>query len=188
LGGLSTAATLGFLALLYPEPARESAPVLAWKGLHWVVALGGATVALGCARDQASQDVADGVTDWVRSRGLGPTELTRARGLACLDVVVRSVLLPAFILGMTSMALAGSVGALVSRGLELGLLLSAGAFAGLTLGGLALLCARWLPNRGRSVFLLLLLGPELLRWGLPQVPSVPALLLAALGFFRSLHP
>jgi hypothetical protein len=137
----------------------------------WVVGVG----ALSLAANLAARDDAQGVSGLARLRGFSDAELERARTVSGALRLAWGALLPGLIVAL-ALALrvrswSATLGAL---GLACFTLIYA-ALLGATLSPLARSCQRWLPERGRTLFLGIVLGPWLLGEGLgARVPSIPA--------------
>jgi hypothetical protein len=110
-----------------------------------------------------------------RLRGISESELERGRTVAGAVRLAWGAFLPGILLAL-SLALRVRTGAATLGALALMCFtLIYAALLGATLAPLARACQRWLPERGRTLFLGIVLGPWFLGEGLgAPVPSLPA--------------
>jgi hypothetical protein len=143
---------------------------LGW--LSWLTA--GLALAAGAAKNPAELQA---LASLAEQRGYVAAAVNDARGLAAMRRIVRLTLVPALVLSLLALALAGSLGVAAVR-----LLFVIGAVGyvhvlALLVGGLAHLAATLAPRHGRSLLLLFLFLPHVARviWSsLPSVPWAPA--------------
>jgi hypothetical protein len=148
--------------------------------LAWVVA---APLALSAARDRRLLDRREGLDALAASRGFSASALEGARALAAMSTITVTLGAPLVGLTLFTAALAGSARLALAR---VGLAILAAAFSGIvgvTLGGLASLCARAGRARGRLLLVALVAGP----WALADLLdhgawSIPGALAAVLDF------
>jgi hypothetical protein len=148
------------------------------RWLAWVAA---APLALAAARDRRLLDRRAGLDALAAARGFSASALEAARALGAMTTITAALGVPLIALTLFTAALAGSVGLAVAR---LGLAALAAVFAGIvgvTLGGLAAICARVGRGRGRLLFIAVVTGPwvlaDLLGHGAWSVPGVLAAVL-----------
>jgi hypothetical protein len=143
----------------------------------WVVGVG----ALSLARDLASRDAEQGLTGLARLRGFDELGLERARALAGALRLSGAVAVPGLLVALAALLEFRTLGAAAQAASLALLTLPYAALLGTTLALLARLSQRLLPGRGRTVFLVMALGPWLLAMGtgasIPNVPSAFAWLL-----------
>lgn len=163
--------SLAPLSGLVPTAAR-------W--LAWVVA---APLALAAARDRRLLDRREGLDALAAGRGFSASALEAARALGAMTTITTAIGVPLIVLALFTAALAGSVRLAVAR---LGLAVLAALFAviaGVTLGGLASLCARAGRARGRLLLFAVVAGPWMLADLLGHGAwSIPGALAAVLDF------
>lgn len=137
----------------------------------WVAGVG----ALSLARNLARRDAQQGITGLARLRGYSESELERARTVAGALRLAWGALLPGLIVALALALRLRSWSATLGAVALICFTLVYAALLGATLAPLARACQRWLPERGRTLFLSLVLGPWLLGEGLgAPVPSLPA--------------
>jgi len=148
------------------------------RWLAWVVA---APLALAAARDRRLLDRREGLDALAAARGFSASAVESARALGAMTSITAALGVPLVVLTLFTAALAGSVGLAVAR---LGLAVLAAVFAvitGVTLGGLASICARAGRARGRLLFFTVVTGPwmlaDLLGHGAWSIPGVLAAVL-----------
>lgn len=163
--------SLAPLSGLVPTAAR-------W--LAWVVA---APLALAAARDRRLLDRREGLDALAAGRGFSASALEAARALGAMTTITTALGVPLIVLALFTAALAGSVRLAVAR---LGLAVLAALFAviaGVTLGGLASICARAGRARGRLLLFAVVAGPWMLADLLGHGAwSIPGALAAVLDF------
>ncbi len=163
--------SLAPLSGLVPTAAR-------W--LAWIVA---APLALAAARDRRLLDRREGLDALAAGRGFSASALEAARALGAMTTITTALGVPLIVLTLFTAALAGSVRLAVAR---LGLAVLAAVFAviaGVTLGGLASLCARAGRARGRLLLFAVVAGPWMLADLLGHGAwSIPGALAAVLDF------
>ncbi len=148
--------------------------------LAWIVA---APLALSAARDRRLLDRREGLDALAAARGFSASALESARALGAMTAITTALGGPLVVLTLFTAALAGSVRLAFAR---LALALLAAAFAlivGVTLGGLASICARAGRARGRLLLVALVVGPWMLADLLDHGAwSIPGALAAVLDF------
>jgi hypothetical protein len=148
--------------------------------LAWLVA---APLALSAARDRRLLDRREGLDALAAARGFSASALESARALGAMTAITTALGGPLVVLTLFTAALAGSVRLAFAR---LALALLAAAFAvivGVTLGGLASICARTGRARGRLLLVALVAGPWMLADLLDHGAwSIPGALAAVLDF------
>jgi hypothetical protein len=136
----------------------------------WVAGVG----ALSLATDLAARDDAQGLSQLASLRGFGREQLERARVLAGAIRLSATITIPAAITLVVALARFRTLG---GAGTALALAICTLPYAALLGGTLSLAArasSRWLPGRGRWLFLALMLGPWLLGKGTgAALPSVP---------------
>jgi hypothetical protein len=137
----------------------------------WVVGVG----ALSLATDLAGRDAAQGISSLARLRGFSARQLERARTVAGAWRLTWGALFPGLFVAL-SLALRVRTWPATFSALALACFTVLYAvLLGATLAPLARACQRWLPERGRTLFLAIVLGPWLLGEGLGSaVPNIPA--------------
>jgi len=151
------------------EPGAVVAAGVAW--LSWVA---GGLSALSLAHDRQSSQ--DGLGVLVLQRGHELRALSAARVVASMATIARVTGIPALGLALLGLAFARSLGALGS-----GAVLAVGVVGftvvlGVALGAVARAAAALSPSRGRTWFLVLALGPELVQSLWPRAVSLPGCL------------
>lgn len=150
------------------------------RWLVWVVA---APLALAAARDRRLLDRREGLDALAAGRGFSASALEAARALGAMTTITTALGVPLIVLTLFTAAIAGSVRLAVAR---LGLAVLAALFAvivGVTLGGLASICARAGRARGRLLLFAVVTGPWLLADLLGHGAwSIPGALAAVLDF------
>jgi hypothetical protein len=148
--------------------------------LVWIVA---APLALAAAQDRRLLDRREGLDALAAARGFSASALESARALGAMTAITAALGGPLVALTIFTAALAGSLRLAVAR---LGLAILAAAFAviaGVTLGGLASICARVGRARGRLLLFALVAGPWILADLLGHGAwSIPGALAAVLDF------
>jgi hypothetical protein len=150
------------------------------RWLTWVVA---APLALAAARDRRLLDRREGLDALAAGRGFSASALEAARALGAMTTITTALGVPLIVLTLFTAAIAGSVRLAVAR---LGLAVLAAVFAviaGVTLGGLASMCARAGRARGRLLLFAVVAGPWMLADLLGHGAwSIPGALAAVLDF------
>ncbi len=149
----------------------------------WLAWAAAAPLALSAARDRRLLDRREGVDALAAARGFSASALESARALGAMAAITTALGVPLVLLTLFTAALAGSVRLALAR---LGLALLAAAFSvivGVTLGGLASICARTGRARGRLLLVALVAGP----WALADLLghgawSIPGALAAVINF------
>lgn len=149
----------------------------------WLAWLAAAPLALAAARDRRLVDRREGVDALAAARGFSASTLEAARSLGAMTAIATSLGVPLVALAIFTAALAGTPRLALTR---LGVAVLAAAFAvvaGVTLGGLASICARVGRARGRLLLFAVVAGP----WVLADVLghgawSIPGALAAVLDF------
>jgi hypothetical protein len=136
----------------------------------WVAGVG----ALSLATDLAARDEAQGLSQLAALRGYGRDQLERARLLAGAIRLSATITIPAAITLVVALSRFRTLGG-ASTAVALAIYtLPYAALLGGTLSLAARAASRWLPGRGRWLFLALMLGPWLLAKGTgTAVPNVP---------------
>ena len=162
----------------------DGVALCAFEWLGWVTS---GLAAWSVARDWRPSDESAGITALVAARGFDAAALGRAHWIATVASTVRVALGPAVVVLGLSLATARSAGEFGARAL-----LAAAALAYLVgVAGVLGILARasvWLwPRRGRTLLVLLVLGPCLIRpwqadlWNVPSLFSSWLALLGQLG-------
>ncbi len=152
------------------SPLEGLVPTAAtWLG--WVVA---APLALSAARDRRLLDRREGLDALAAARGFSSSALEAARALGAMVQITATLGVPLVVLTLFTAALAGSVRLALARIVLAILAAIFSAIVGVTLGGLASLCARTGRTRGRLLLFALVAGPWMLAdllghgaWSLP---------------------
>jgi len=165
-------ASYAALVFLGPESLSTSAKLWA-RALgtaSWVAGVG----ALSLATELGARDANQGLTGLARLRGFGERQLESARLVAGAQRLSVTVLVPGLMVALASLLRFRSLhGTAVALGLAVAALPYA-ALVGGSLAALARACSGWLPGRGRTLLLALVLGPWVLASGLGvPVPSPP---------------
>ncbi|HET7544372.1 MAG TPA: hypothetical protein VFK05_31090 [Polyangiaceae bacterium] len=163
----------GFAICLTRGSARSAAihglVRAALVSLSWVV---GGLAALGSARALAQQTEGEALTALAVQRGFPRSAFARARTWAAAALVARVVGGPALLLVGVGLANGSSL----SWALAVAPAIAIYAVAlGLSLALLAHFSAELAPRHPGALLSALLLGPLLLSWAFPGVPSVPSL-------------
>ena len=149
----------------------------------WLAWAAAAPLALSAARDRRLLDRREGVDALAAARGFSAGALESARALGAMAAITTALGVPLVALTLFTAALAGSVRLALAR---LGLALLAAALSvivGVTLGGLASLCARTGRARGRLLLVALVAGPWMLANFLGHGAwSIPGALEAVIDF------
>lgn len=148
--------------------------------LAWVVA---APLTLAAARDRRLLDRREGLDALAAARGFSASALEAARALGAMATITATLGVPLVSLTLFTAALAGSARLALAR---IGLAILAAAFSvivGVTLGGVASLCARAGRARSRLLLFAVVAGP----WALAELLdhgawSIPGALAAVLDF------
>ncbi len=159
LGALGVAIAFGAAASSGEDMSGEAVRVLCW------IAAG--PTALAASRAPALRDRADGIEFLVATRGVDAASFRRIRVAAATLSCCFRVLLPTLLVAATTVAVTMS-GAVVAR--SLGAVVG-GALAGALIGWVAALCGEAGGERGRSLFVAVILLP----WMLGGLWSVPGL-------------
>jgi hypothetical protein len=143
--------------------------------LAWACA---APIALSAARDRRLLDRREGVDALAAARGFSASALESARALGAMVAITTALGVPLVVLTLFTVTLAGSFRLALAR---VALALLAAAFSlivGVTLGGLASICARAGRARGRLLLVALVAGPwvlaDLLGHGAWSIPGALA--------------
>lgn len=160
---------------------RKAAIALAW--------ISGGLLTLAVAKDASASDRADGIEALVAARGIGASLLRVARTLGSMEHITRTIGFPLVAFGLATAALASDVPTAVRRVIAAAFLFVWAIVAGVTLGGLAALCARLFGARGPSALLTIVVGERILvgslglaAWSLPgALDAVLSLVLGATG-------
>jgi hypothetical protein len=164
------------IAILAASGAASQSAVqdLVVRSLSWLSWLAAGVTVLSAAQDLQARDKLAGINVLVQQRGYDLRALAAARVLATIRVVLRSTAPPALLLALLALALAEAWSVAAAR-----VLLTLGVAAYVVVLAVVLgATARWAsalsPRRGRSVAVVLLLGPHWARSVWPSMPSVPA--------------
>ena len=161
------------------SPLEGLVPTAA-KWLAWASA---APLALSAARDRRLLDRREGLDALAAARGFSASALESARALGAMSAITATLGVPLVVLTLFTAALAGSVRLALAR---VGLAILAAGFSvivGVTLGGLASICARTGRARGRLLLFALVAGPWMLADLLGHGAwSIPGALAAVLDF------
>ena len=183
LAAISVVLAFGGIAVAIRSVDGSLAPLeglvpTAARWLAWVVA---APLALAAARDRRLLDRREGLDALAAARGFSAAALEAARALGAMRTISAALGVPLIALTLFTAALAGSAQLATAR---LGVAVLAGAFAviaGVTLGGLASICARVDRARGRLLLFAVVAGPwmlaDLLGHGAWSIPGVLAAVL-----------
>ena len=149
----------------------------------WLAWAAAAPIALSAARDRRLLDRREGLDALAAGRGFSASALEAARALGAMTTITTALGTPLVVLALFTAALAGSVRLALAR-LVLAALAAAFALtAGVTLGGLASICARVGRARGRLLLFALVVGPWMLADLLGHGAwSIPGALAAVLDF------
>ena len=149
----------------------------------WLAWAAAAPLALSAARDRRLLDRREGLDALAAGRGFSESALEAARALGAMTTITTALGAPLVVLAIFTAALAGSLRLALAR---VGLAALAAVFAviaGVTLGGLASICARVGRARGRLLLFALVVGPWMLADLLGHGAwSIPGALAAVLDF------
>ncbi len=153
---------------------RKTAIVLAW--------ISGGLLTMAAAKDTAAADRADGIEALVSARGVTASLLRAARTLGATVQIVRTIGFPLAAFALATAALAADVPTALRRVIAAALLFAWAIVVGVTLGGLAALCARLFGARGPGALLTIVVGERIVAGALGlAVWSVPGALDAVLS-------
>lgn len=171
------------LALRSTDGALSPLEGLVPTAATWLAWAAAAPLALSAARDRRLLDRREGLDALAAPRGFSSSALEAARALGAMTTISRALGAPLVLLTIFTAALAGSLRLAIAR---LGLAALAAVFAlvaGVTLGGLASICARLGRARGRLLLLAVVVGPWMLAGLLGHGAwSIPGALAAVLDF------
>ena len=167
------AAALGYVALAGAWSVRgegvAEAPLVA-RALVWISWAGG-SAAWVASRNVEEEETRLGLTALAALRGASPRAYQVARTSATVMLVARTVGLPAVVASVCVAALGGVSGS--RPGLSLvGATIVYALLFGVVFGSVARLSSSVSPRHGRVVFVALVLGPEMLRTVMGDVPAL----------------
>jgi hypothetical protein len=140
------------------------------RALVWISWAGG-SAAWVAARNVEEEETRLGLTGLAALRGASARAYLAARTAATMMLVARVVGLPAVAASVCVTALGGI--SAVRSGLSLvGATMAYAVLFGVVFGGAARLSSSVSPRHGRVVFAALVLGPELLRGALGDIPAL----------------
>jgi hypothetical protein len=164
------AAAIGYIALAGVWSARGenvAGAALVARVLAWISWAGG-SAAWVASRHVEAEEARLGLTGLAALRGASPRAFFVARTVATVALVARVVGLPALLASVCMAVLGRASGA---AGL-IGATIVYAVLFGVAFGGLARLSSGVSPRHGRLVFVALVLGPEVLRGVLGDVPAL----------------
>lgn len=168
------AAAIGYIALVSAWSARgegvEGAAVVD-HALVWISWAGGAA-AWAAARNVEAEEARLGLPSLASLRGTSPRAFFIARTVATAALVARAVALPAMLLAVCSGLLGRASGGAVTTIKTTGGVFVYALLFGIAFGGVARLSSQVSARHGRIVFVALVLGPELLRGVIGDVPTL----------------
>lgn len=175
LYGLGLAASFALMVVLLPG----AAPVWAVSKLlvreltsaSWIVA---GLAALSAARDLEQRDRDEGALALAAQRGHAPAALELSRVLATAGHIAFWVGVPALVLAVLGWFKVSDLTVWRWALAWIAFVVVYALALGLVLGVLARVAARASRQRGRTVLVVLILVPELVRVAWPVVPSVPS--------------
>lgn len=164
------AAAIGYVGLAGAWSAKGEVVVgaaLVARALVWISWAGG-SAAWVASRPIEDQEARLGLTALAALRGASPRTFVVARALATMGLVARVVGLPALFVSVFVAVLGRAPGAAA----VVGATIVYAILFGIAFGGLARLSSSVSPRHGRIVFVALVLGPEILRGALGDVPAL----------------
>jgi hypothetical protein len=167
------AAALGYVALAGAWSVRGESVAeaqLVARARVWISWAGG-TAAWVAARNVEVEETRLGLTGLAALRGASPRAYLVARVAATMMLVARVVGLPAVAAAVCVAALGGISAVRVGPSVVGATLMYALIF-GVVFGGAARLASSVSPRHGRVVFVALVLGPEVLRGAIGDVPGL----------------
>jgi hypothetical protein len=173
--GVRAAQAMGVLALvgfafatllLTDRYGPDATPLLMARSALAVVASCGTLAGLSLAR--SPKDASAGIVALAESRGFSPAAIDRAAMLASLRLAAETVLGPILVIGAFALAIAASRHLSGTWRAALGTA-AFGAVASVGVGLLASACRTWGGARGRSWFVIAIVGPWLLTELMPAV-------------------
>lgn len=171
------------LALRSADGAFASLEGLVPTAATWLAWLAAAPLALAAARDRRLLDRREGLDALAAGRGFSSSALEAARALGAMTTITTALGAPLVVLTLIIAALAGSLRLALARLVLAALAAVFALTAGVTLGGLASICARVGRARGRLLFFALIIGPWMLADLLGHGAwSIPGALAAVLDF------
>lgn len=163
------AAATGYVALAgvwtFKGENVAAAPLVA-RALVWISWAAG-TAAWVAARNVEDEEARLGLTGLAALRGASPQAFLVARTVATAMLVARVVGLPALVASVCVVALGRVSGLSI-----IGATLVYSLLFGIVFGGVARLSSSVSPRHGRIVFVALVLGPEILRGVMGDVPGL----------------
>jgi hypothetical protein len=181
--GVRIARTLGWLVsllfgsailVLWPRTHGAFADVVAVRALKCLSWLGSGLACLSIARDLSAAAEADGTAALAAQRGFSRDDLGRMQWIASMTTIARATLGPGLLLVALVLVTSRSMGELASRALfGLGAITYLVAL-GIALGALGRASVWISARRGRTLLVLLVLGPYLLERAVPELGGVTA--------------